>query len=181
MTIKRLLQTVGIAPLIFMISGCVATSKEMVKLTATSLKERQLQTKNYSTTNESKILSASVATLQDMGFNIDEINRDFGVVTCSKTRDAREVGQQVGLFFLALLGGAAVMDLADHTQIIRATVVTTPKEAIKKEISVRLTVMRVIKNHKGMVTGIETIKDNQIYQKFFDKLSKSVFIEEQNI
>lgn len=178
---RKSLHLILILVLVFIITGCGPTAQEMVKLTSTSLKDRQFQTKRYETTKEKKILSASVSTLQDMGFNVDEINRDFGVVTSSKTRDAREIGQQVGLFFLAMLGGAGAMDLADHTQTIRATVVTTPKEAMKKETAVRLTVMRVIKNHRGMVTRVETIKDNDIYEKFFDKLSKSVFLEEQNL
>lgn len=163
------------------VSGCAPKSIEMVKLTTTSLEERQLQTKHFASTDEVEILTASVSALQDMGFNIDEINRDFGVITCSKTRDAREIGQQVGFFVLALLGGAQAMDAADHTQIIRATVVTTPKQNLKKQTDVRLTIMRVLNNHKGAVIGIETIKDKEIYQEFFDKLSKSVFLEEQKI
>ena len=166
---------------ILIFSGCAKQSVDLVKLSTSSLQERQIQTKSYNTVEESQILSASVSTLQDMGFNVDEINRDFGVVTSSKSRDAREVGQQVGLFFLALLGGAGAMDLADHTQTIRATVVTTPKTKLKNQTDVRLTVMRVIYNHKEMVTNVETIKDKQIYEQFFDRLSKSVFLEEQNI
>jgi hypothetical protein len=165
------------------ISGCAQTNaQQMVNLTETSLKERQLQTRNYDTTQEDKILTSSVATLQDLGFNIDEINVDLGIVTCSKTRDAREIGQQVGLVLLAVLSGNGdVMDSADHTQIIRATVVTTPKTKLKKETSVRLTIMRVIKNHKGNVLNVETIKDQTIYKQFFDKVSKSVFLEDNNV
>lgn len=178
---KKIFNLLLVGMIVIFVSGCAKTSLEMVKLESTSLQDRQLQSKNFDTTNEEKILTASVSTLQDMGFNIDEINRDFGVVTSSKVRDAREVGQQVGLFFLALLGGAGAMDLADHTQVIRATIVTTPKEGIKSQTAVRMTVMRVIKNHKGMVTKVETIKDKEIYVQFFDKLSKSVFLEEQKI
>lgn len=177
---KRLNIFLGIT-LIFALSGCATTSQEMLTLTSTSLEERQLQVKSYNTTSESKILSSSVSTLQDMGFNIDEINRDYGVITCSKTRDAREVGQQVGYFFLALLGGRNAMDLADHLQKIRATVVVTPRYKLKKNTSVRLTLMRVISNHKGRTTKVENIKDVNIYQHFFDKLSKSVFLEENQI
>lgn len=163
------------------IKGCAPKSIDMVKLNTSSLEERALQTKSFDTNDEDKILSASIANLQDMGFNIDEINRDLGVVTSSKVRDAREVGQQVGLFVLALLGGAQAMDMADHLQTIRATVVTTPKTELKTETVVRLTLMRVIQNHRGLITKIETIQDQEIYTQFFDKLSKSVFLEEQKL
>lgn len=161
-------------------SGCAMKSQEMMKLSESSLEERQLQTKRFETTKEAEILSASASSMQDMGFNIDEISRDFGVLTCSKTRDARELGQQVGFFILAVLGGQNAMDLADHTQLIRATVVTSPK--VEQNISnVRLTVQRVMRNHKGAVTKTETVKDPEIYKAFFDKLSKAIFLEANNL
>ena len=160
-------------------SGCVS-SQEMLKLSESSLHERQLQTKIFETSKEGELLSASVATLQDLGFNIDEINRDFGVITCSKVRDAREVGQQIGLFFLALFGGAQTLEMADHTQIIRATVVTTSKTEEAKS-RVRLTVQRVIKNQRGLVTKFETVNDPEIYKSFFEKVSKSIFLEAHDL
>lgn len=167
--------------LVIFISGCAPKASELVKLQESSLEQRQLETKAYDTLEEDKILTAGVYALQDMGFNIDEINRDLGVVTCSKTRDAREIGQQVGYFMLALFAGANAMDLADHTQMIKATLVTTPKSNMKKQTVVRLTMMRIIKNQKGNVIKIESIKDQPVYDQFFDKLSKSVFLEEQKI
>lgn len=174
---KRIVSSIVIFSIL--LSGC-ATSQEMMKLSESSLQERQLQTKIYDTTKESEILSASVSSLQDMGFNIDEISREFGVVTCSKERDAREIGQQVGLFFLALLGGAQAMEMADHTQIIRATVVTTPKIEQNKA-HVRLTVQRIIKNQRGLVTKVETVKEPEIYKAFFERLSKAIFLEANDL
>lgn len=178
---KKIIKSTALILCVLCISGCAPTSKQMVNLTGSSLEERQMQVRTFDTLDESKILSSSVATLQDMGFNIDEINRDFGVVTCSKTRDAREAGQQIGYFLLSLLSGVNAMGAADHTQTIRATVVTTPKDNIKKETAVRLTVMRVMYNSQCQVTRIETIKEEEIYKQFFDKVSKSVFLEEQNV
>ena len=177
----KILQFILIFGLILLIDGCTQTSQEMVKLRNTSLNERQLQIRSYNTTNESKILSSSIATLQDMGFNIDEINRDLGVITCSKTRDARESTQQIGYFFLALFAGANVIDSADHIQEIRVTVVTRQTKKLKNVMQVRLTIMRLIKNHKNIILKVENIKDKIIYQQFFDKLSKSIFLEENKI
>ena len=177
----KLFNKIGILFLVILFSGCATTSKEMVKLEETSLKERQIQSRIYNTLDEKKVLSSSIETLQDMGFNIDEINRQFGVVTSSKTRDARETGQQIGLFVLAVLFGANIMDSADPTQIIRTTVVTTPKAKSSKDMMVRVTLQRVMKNSKGLVIGVENIKDEKIFQAFFDKLSKSIFLEAQNI
>lgn len=177
---KIYLLSVVSGAVILCFTGCAPKSQELMKLSESNLQERQLQTKLYKTDKEMDILNASVSSLQDMGFNIDEINREFGVITCSKTRDAREVGQQVGLFFLGLIAGAAVFDMADHTQHIRATVVTTPK-AVSSAVGVRFTVQRVIYNHKRNVIGVETVKEPEIYSAFFDKLSKAIFLEAQKI
>jgi len=87
--------------------------------------------------NEKEILSSSIDTLQDLGFHIDEINSKLGVITASKTRDARETGQQIGLFILSLLAGANEMQFADTIQKIKATLVTTPKPE-KRVTEVRL-------------------------------------------
>jgi hypothetical protein len=161
--------------------GCAkVTSVDMVKLKPSSLQERQLQTRIFHTTNEKEILSSSIGTLQDLGFHIDEINSKLGVITASKTRDARETGQQIGLFILSILAGVNEMQFADTLQKIRATLVTTPKPE-KGITEVRLTIMRIIYDAKGRVSKIEIIKDKPIYEKFFEALSKSKFLEEQKI
>ncbi|MDR1975776.1 MAG: hypothetical protein LBQ18_02145 [Campylobacteraceae bacterium] len=165
---------------IICLSGCAPRAVDMVTLSESTLEERQLQTRSFDTINETEILSASAATLQDLGFNIDEINSDFGLITCSKTRDAREIWQQVGAFFLTIFGGAGAFELTDHTQVIRATVVTTPKE-INSKVIVRLNIQRVISNTKGNVIKIETINDPEIYSEFFGRLSKSLFLEANNL
>ncbi|MDL2314141.1 hypothetical protein LJC36_04075 [Desulfovibrio sp. OttesenSCG-928-C14] len=43
--------------------------------------------------------------------------------------------------------------------------------------TVRITFQRVIYNTAGMVSRQEQIKDPEVYQQFFDKLSQSVFLE----
>lgn len=47
--------------------------------------------------------------------------------------------------------------------------------------SVRVTFQRVIYNAQGKVTKAEQINDQKIYQQFFEKLSKSVFLEAQSL
>ncbi|ARJ56713.1 hypothetical protein [Campylobacter cuniculorum] len=158
--------------------GCATTSKKMMSISASSLEARQLETRYYESKKDLEILSASVATLQDLGFQIDEINRDFGVITSSKSRDAREAGQQTGVFLMAILFGANMSMLADHTQTIKATVVVTQ---VKDKSYVRLTIQRILYNNQGIVNGVETIKEPEIYSSFFEKLSQAIFLEANNL
>ncbi|MBK1972486.1 hypothetical protein JG677_00155 [Campylobacter sp. TTU-622] len=160
--------------------GCsTANVKDMMKIETSTAQERQLQIKRFNTIDSDKILLSSIATLQDLGFNIDEINKDFGLVSASKIRDARETKTQVGIIFLTLLSPSAAIAASrqsDNTQEIKASVVIATNKK-NKTTFVRLTAQRIVKNQEGAINEVETIKDKEIYQQFYEKLSKSVFLE----
>jgi hypothetical protein len=124
-----------------------------------------------------QILGASTGLLQDMGFSMEEANAPLGVIVASKMRDATDAAQ-VTLAVLAAMGGRPVP--IDKEQKMRASVVTRilPNG---KEVSVRVTFQRIVYNTQGQVTIAEAIIDPQIYQEFFAKLSKSVFLEANHI
>ena len=49
--------------------------------------------------------------------------------------------------------------------------------AVKGESIVRVTFQRIIYDTHGNVTRAEQIKDPELYQKFYEKLSQAVFLE----
>ena len=53
--------------------------------------------------------------------------------------------------------------------------------AVKGESIVRVTFQRVIFNEHGRISRSEQIKDPELYQKFYEKLSKAVFLEAHEI
>ena len=162
--------------------GCQPTvPKEALQLSPQSLEFRQMQTRKFETKDEAALLSASAALLQDLGFNIDESESKLGVIVGSKDRDARETGQIVGAVILTILIGAPVA--YDEKQRIRASVVTRPisDNGTESEVAVRVTFQRIIWNNQKVATTIESLNDPKMYQEFFDKLSKSVFLEAQEV
>lgn len=165
---------------IFLITtGCQTIPKDALTLSPESLAERQMQTRKYETKDEAKILAACARLLQDMGFNIDESETNLGLITASKQRSAENAGQIVAAVIVAALGGGAMP--VDKEQKMRASVVTRPIGDQEKYIAVRVTFQRIVWNTQGQVTKSESIIDPAVYQEFFDKLSKAIFLEGQEI
>ena len=174
---RRFLSLLFIITLI--IAGCQTIPKDALSLSPESLAQRQLQTRKYETIDEAKILSACVSLLQDMGFNLDESETNLGVITSSKMRSAVNPAQQVAMVMVAILGGGYMP--TDKVQKMRASVVTRPVGEKGEYIAVRVTFQRIVWNTQNQVTASESLTDPKIYQEFFDKLSKSIFLEAQEI
>lgn len=178
-------QRAWIACLVLLLTGCATTiPKDALVLSPDSLERRQLQTRRFDGIEEKKLLIASGQVLQDLGFNIDESETRLGVIVASKDRSAVSAGQVTVAVFAALLGGGVVP--TDKTQKIRVSLVVRPAapvstDAASNEQLVRITLQRTIRNTANEITRIEAIDDPEIYQEFFERLSKSVFLEGQHI
>jgi len=74
----------------------------------------------------------------------------------------------------------------DKEQLIRASVVTHPihideTDKTKNQTVVRVTFQRIVTDTQGKVTRQECIIEEPIYQEFFEKLSKSLFLEAHDL
>jgi len=160
-------------------TGCATTAPEnLFQVEETSLQDRQMQSRFFETENEVALLSAGVAVLQDMGYSIDETETKSGVVTASKTVDATNKGQIAGAVLLAVLGGGNMS--IDSEQQIKVSFVTIPSK-LNKGYLARATFQRIVTNTQGQITKAETMNTEELYSEFFNKLSKSVFLEAQEI
>lgn len=145
--------------------------REALMFTPESLADRQLQTRVFETDNEGKLLEASAAVLQDLGFTIDESEVKCGVIVCSKDRNVTEF-YDVGLSIIASL---FFIDYEYATrQKVLASLVTRPLE--EDRIAVRITFQHLVWDTKKELIKNERINEPEIYQEFFSKLSKSVFL-----
>lgn len=159
------------------IIGCASIPKGFLKPSETSLEKKQLQIRQYDTTNEEQILTAVAGVLQDLGFNLDNSETKLGFVAASKKADATNAGQ---VFLVALFGGANAVGQCDASQVVKASVITKPSLDGQKTI-VRVTFQRVVWNMQGQINRVESVNDPEIYKKFYDSLSKAIFLEAQKI
>jgi hypothetical protein len=166
--------------LAFCLVGCQARiPKEALELSPESLQMRHLQTRHFETNDEQKLLVSSAGLLQDLGFNIDESEIQLGYLLGTKERNAISAAQVTGAVLVALLGGGVMA--IDKTQKMRACVVTHPSGESGDRISVRVTFQRIVWNTQGQITTRECIENPEVYQEFFTKLSKAVFLEANQI
>jgi hypothetical protein len=177
---KKILIFISLTSLL-LLSGCASNTipPEALQFQPDTLSNRQLQSRKYDIKTEKELLGASSAVLQDMGFNLDESNTTLGVIVASKSRDARDGGQIAGAVLMGVLFGANAVTY-DKDQKIRASLVTKPADG-SKGYMVRVTFQRLVWNQKGILSKIEGINEKEIYQEFYDKLSKSVFLQAQNV
>jgi len=190
-----------------LVAGCASVPDNSMQPSSNSLQLRELQSRKIEGIDEKTLLAACVGVLQDLGFNIDESEARLGVIVASKNRTAVEPGHLAGDVLGDALIEAAVDALVsavfgddaddddwdedevedivyDVTQEIRASVVTRPAldssgQPRSDAQVIRITIQRLVWNSEGEISHHETIEDPDTYQQFFDRLSKSIFLELQ--
>ncbi len=193
--LRRWYMVAGSLVLAGQLAGCVTQTKpeELFQLTPESAANRAMQSRMFETKDETELLSASAAVLQDLGFQVEESVREVGFLRATKERSAREYGQDISRFFVFLLSTALVLVQqppvvipVDLHQKIAAALVTRPvnPEATRQEV--RVMFYRVVwkgdgsSGQQAIPPGqqrMEMLRDPVMYQTFFAKLSKAVFLE----
>lgn len=190
--------------------GCTyrpkTTSAEFFQLTEESAANKAMQTRRFEISAGDELLSASAAALQDLGFQVTEVDRTLGFLRAAKERSARERGQEwtqgITAFLTTLLtiagaaGGStssAILVLpVDLHQQINASLVAHPlpegEDGARYEV--RVMFYRLVWKGEGQSGDtyippgeqkMEMIRDAVLYQRFFARLNKSIFLEAERI
>ncbi len=74
-----------LAPLgLILLAGCATTTPADVVGAGTQLETRQIQTREYDTLDKAMTMRSVIATLQDLGFTIDQADAELGSVTATR-------------------------------------------------------------------------------------------------
>lgn len=79
-SLKKMLPVLGL----LFIGGCATTTPSNVIGQGTQLETRQIQTRKYDTLDKQMTMRSVIATLQDLGFTIDQADLDLGTVTATR-------------------------------------------------------------------------------------------------
>ena len=170
------------------------------------LEIRDIQTRYYDTKNETAVIKAVVATLQDNGFIIQNIEDELGYMRAKKEIKLKRTNKgRVACYTTCLvlnatsLGLSFVMnpsaemgmyqnsmqiknEVAPHTVIYDSNVTV---ETIGNRVKVRFNVIeKVLENGDGYTTVKSSPRkvvrhyEPEIYQDFFNQLDKNLFLEQ---
>lgn len=171
-------------------SGCsTPNAAEAFALSPRSLKERQIESRRFDGIDQTKLLIACQALLQDMGFHTDESESKLGLLVASVDRSAFRTGQMAGSILLSIGPIGSIAQLFgrkpmtwDENQRVRASVVVSEMGAGGSGVYiVRVTFQRIVWDNHEQLAKEEWLSDPLLYQDFFNRLSKSVFLEAQEI
>lgn len=170
--------------------ACQSLPEDAFRLNESALELREIQSRTYEDVTEIEILSASSAVLQDLGYAIDEVEKDLGVLSASKRASAKDDLEIAGKIALDVLDCLVTFMIgceddayqsSKDVQDIRMTLVVLPDLNKERTHRVRVTMQRIVWAKSGDLYQQETIVDAQVYQAFFEKLSKSVFLEKEGV
>ena len=151
--------------------------------TPQSLEQRQIETRRYDGISERDLITASINLLQDLGFNFENSETELGTIIASKQRDTEGLEASFTHYLssmLLLLVLPVTKDQITRVAIVVRPVLDSNGETIDDSHLVRVTFQSIALRTNSSTSG-KTLSDPELYQGFFEKLSKSVFLEAQKI
>lgn len=141
---------------------------------------REMQTRRFEGIEEDRLLAAGLAVLQDLGFTVRLSNARLGFAKGVKDREAKAPDQVAAVILLMLLasaggGGAVSMPPMPQEQTITALLVTRPLADGARGHALRISFHRNLRQPLLLESGM--LREPQLYERFFELLSKAIFLE----
>ncbi|HPQ81171.1 MAG TPA: hypothetical protein PLZ86_05545 [bacterium] len=155
--------------LVASIAGCVWGSKAPPK---TQLEIREFQTRAFDTKDHRLVMKAVLAVLQDDGYAIKNADKDLGFISASKDVDLG------GAPFWIWGSGSKNNARWKKLRVLDATVNITEAGA---QTRVRLSLQQKILDNLGGVINAGPVNDPKVYQDFFVKVDKGLFLQKENL
>jgi hypothetical protein len=137
------------------------------------LEIRQMQTREFETSETMMVLKAMLNVLQDDGYIVEQVNPEIGFFNATKVMDTEDtLAKTWGTFWWG-----------PSAQWIENTVIdcTANVSQFGEKTRVRTNFQLKQMNNKGGVEKAEIMDDPKFYQEFFTKVDKGIFIEKEQI
>ena len=156
--------------LVTCVAGCIWGSSAPPK---TQLEIREYQTRAFDTKDQKLVMKAVLAVLQDDGYAIKNADKDLGFVSATKEVD---------------LGGGPIWSWGVNSgkgtarwQKLRVLDATVNITEAGKQTRVRLSLQQKILDNLGGIMEVGVVDDAKVYQDFFVKVDKGLFLQKENL
>jgi hypothetical protein len=104
---------------LLVLAGCATTTPTNIAGGGTQLETRQIQTREYDTLDKAMTMRSVIASLQDLGFTIDQADAELGTVTATRLDQytmrmtvtvVQKEGERISVRANARIGENAVLD-----------------------------------------------------------------------
>jgi hypothetical protein len=177
MKTQRLLSVLALLPL-----GACASAGGGTVVPASSLQQRQLESRTYPTSDTKALMRAVLGALQDKGFIVRSADAELGLITATReaaqpASDAQKVGRALAI--VMTYGVAALLPgPKDTSSLLEATANVA---AFGQETRVRINFQLKRLENGSRVKDVRTVLDPGVYQEFFSELDKGLFLQREKI
>ena len=175
MKTRRMLLAFALLPLVACASGGGTA------VPRSPLQQRELESRTYATDTKA-LMRAVLAALQDDGFIVRTADAELGLITATResARPASELlraGRKVAI--VMTYGIAALFPgPKDKSSILEATANIA---AFGPEARVRINYQLKVLDNGSRVKEVRTDFDGRVYQEFFAKVDKGLFLQSEHI
>lgn len=174
MYIKHAFFVLLMALMVLFCSACATKKQDVLGLPPVDASNHYRQTHVFNTGDRGRVLSAAVTTLQELGYNITVAESQLGLVTASKTINNTNAFDTA----LATLGAILREETTarKQTQEITISIVVLPSQT-GENTRIRTAFQRTTRDTQGTISKNETLTDPELYRSFYQRVSKSHFLQ----
>jgi hypothetical protein len=154
-----------------LISSCMPMQPE--DPVATQLQTREIQTRNFDTQDTKLVMKSMMNVLQDEGYMIKNAVIELGLLSAEKNLNI----ENKGAAFIATLACGANARWSKQ-QIIEASA-NISEFGLQTRVRINFQIKTF--DNLGCVQDIVAVNDPLFYCSFFEKVSKGIFLEQQEI
>lgn len=152
-------------------SGCAPKGSSDIPVT--QLQMREIQTRNFDTDDTKLVMKSMMNVLQDDGYILKNVVLDLGLLSAERNIDTENTG--VALLQTLLVGQGARWE---KHQVMEASANVS---SFGEKTRVRMTFQTKTIDNFNCPKNVTTVTDMKTYQEFFDKVSKSIFLQSEEI
>ncbi|TDJ41438.1 MAG: hypothetical protein E2O54_05235 [Gammaproteobacteria bacterium] len=170
MTISRM-HVIGVA---LLLGGCSGAPLDL-SLDEQVAERRAVQTRSFAGRDRIEVIIAASGALRDLGFIVEEIDDELGLVSAVTERNISEPGNQLLQFGLLLLTGQ-LMAMPEREELWVSMLISESPQR-----DVYITCERKIWNDDGLlvVESSGRVEQAEFYQRLFDSMSTALFVEDE--